>query len=303
MSQETKKVKGIITKSIGGSYTVEAPEGLITCKPRGVFRNKGITPVCGDSAEVLVETDGSGVIVEIGERKNVLSRPPVANADILLIVASTCEPEPNYLIIDKFIAVAEYKSIEPVLVLTKSDLNSADDAERIYKNAGISVFVIDNTTKEGCDELKKHITGKLSVLAGNTGVGKSSLLNNLFSELCVKTGEISKKLGRGRHTTRHAELYKFDEGGYIADTPGFSSLDVGEYDIILKKDIAGCFREFAQYTGKCKFHDCAHIAEKGCAVREAVERGEISPSRMASYVQMYKDASEIQEWKIKKNVK
>ncbi len=289
---------GLIIKAIGGVYTVEAPDGVFECKARGIFRKKGISPVCGDRVEIEFENK-TAVITEIKERKSLIIRPPLANLDVLVFVASICEPAPNLLILDKFIAVAEYKNIKPMVVITKIDKQEPNEYLNIYNKSGIDVFAVDNITGKGSDEVKQALMGKFSAFTGNTGVGKSSLLNNIFPELDLATNEISKKLGRGKHTTRHVELYKLNDGGYIADTPGFSSFDTNRYDIILKEDLAGCFKEFKPYVNKCRFQDCSHTKEKGCAVIEAVENGEIARSRHESYLSMYEQAKQIKEWEYK----
>ena len=289
---------GIITKAIGGLYTVDASDGIYECNARGVFRKKKISPMCGDRVNFTAAGEGF-VIEEILPRSSELIRPPLANLDLLVFVSSTVEPRPNTLLLDKFIAIAEFKGIRPVVVFTKVDKQSGAELAEIYRSAGIDVFECDNVTGEGSADVKAMLQGKLSAFTGNTGVGKSSLLNNMFPELELATGEISKKLGRGRHTTRHVQLYKLEGGGYIADTPGFSSFDTNRYDIIFKEKLAGCFVEFADYTDKCRFPDCSHTKEKGCAVIEAVKAGEIPQSRFDSYVQMYEEAKQLKEWEYK----
>ncbi|MBR0530930.1 MAG: ribosome small subunit-dependent GTPase A [Ruminococcus sp.] len=289
---------GIITKAIGGLYTVDASDGIYECNARGVFRKKKISPMCGDRVNFTSAGEGF-VIEEILPRSSELIRPPLANLDLLVFVSSTVEPRPNTLLLDKFIAIAEFKGIRPVVVFTKVDKQSGAELAEIYRSAGIDVFECDNVTGEGSAEVKAMLQGKLSAFTGNTGVGKSSLLNNMFPELELATGEISKKLGRGRHTTRHVQLYKLEGGGYIADTPGFSSFDTNRYDIIFKDKLAGCFVEFADFTDKCRFPDCSHTKEKGCAVIEAVKAGEIPQSRFDSYVQMYEEAKQLKEWEYK----
>ncbi|MBP5268774.1 MAG: ribosome small subunit-dependent GTPase A, partial [Ruminococcus sp.] len=219
--------------------------------------------------------------------------------DLLVFVSSTVEPKPNTLLLDKFIAIAEFKKIKPIVVFTKVDKRSGDELAAVYRSVGIDVFECDNVTGEGSAEVRAALQGKLSAFTGNTGVGKSSLLNNMYPELGLATGEISKKLGRGRHTTRHVQLYKLEGGGYIADTPGFSSFDTNRYDIIFKDKLADCFIEFAEYTDKCRFPDCSHTKEKGCAVIEAVKAGKIPQSRFDSYLQMYEDAKQLKEWEYK----
>ena len=290
---------GIITRSIGGLYTVEASEGVYECKARGVFRKKNISPVCGDRVEFSLEKDGSGVIDRIEERRSLLIRPPLANLDLLVFVASTCEPQPNLLLLDKFIAIAEYKSIEPVVVFTKIDKQDPSEYLEIYQRVGITALSVDNVTGSGSEKVKELITGKLSAFTGNTGVGKSSLMRNIFPDRDFATGEISRKLGRGRHTTRHIELFPLEGGGYVADTPGFSSFETNRYDIIFKDKLADCFCEFREYEGRCRFADCHHIAEKGCAVREAVAEGIIPVSRYDSYKVMFEEASQLKEWEYK----
>ncbi|WP_294471928.1 ribosome small subunit-dependent GTPase A [uncultured Ruminococcus sp.] len=289
---------GIITKAIGGLYTVDASDGIYECNARGVFRKKKISPMCGDRVNFTAAGEGF-VIEEILPRSSELIRPPLANLDLLVFVSSTVEPRPNTLLLDKFIAIAVFKGIRPVVVFTKVDKQSGAELAEIYRSAGIDVFECDNVTGEGSAEVKAMLQGKLSAFTGNTGVGKSSLLNNMFPELELATGEISKKLGRGRHTTRHVQLYKLEGGGYIADTPGFSSFDTNRYDIIFKDKLAGCFVEFADFTDKCRFPDCSHTKEKGCAVIEAVKSGEIPQSRFDSYVQMYEEAKQLKEWEYK----
>lgn len=290
---------GIIIRSIGGLYTVEASEGVYECKARGVFRKKNISPVCGDRVEFSLEKDGSGVIDRIEERRSLLIRPPLANLDLLVFVASTCEPQPNLLLLDKFIAIAEYKSIEPVVVFTKIDKQDPSEYLEIYQRVGITALSVDNVTGSGSEKVKELITGKLSAFTGNTGVGKSSLMRNIFPDRDFATGEISRKLGRGRHTTRHIELFPLEGGGYVADTPGFSSFETNRYDIIFKDKLADCFCEFREYEGRCRFADCRHIAEKGCAVREAVAEGIIPVSRYDSYKVMFEEASQLKEWEYK----
>lgn len=283
---------GIITKCLGGLYTVETLDGILECKARGIFRNRGISPYVGDTVEIQ-----NGVISEILNRKNCIIRPPLANLDQLIFIVSTCNPSPNYLILDKFIAIAEYKEITPIIAITKTDLGSGAEIKEIYKNIGIDVFEIDYNNPETIEVFRNLLKGKISALTGNSGAGKSTLLNAVDSDLNIPTAEISKKLGRGKHTTRHAQLYKLSEGGYIADTPGFSTFETNRYDIIRKEELADCFREFRKYTD-CRFRDCSHTCEKGCKVIEALENGEISSSRHESYCTMYEEAKQLKEWEL-----
>lgn len=285
---------GIITKCLGGLYTVESPDGIFSCKARGVFRSKGISPCVGDSVEFQDE-----VITAVAERRNCIIRPPLANLDQLIFIVSTCDPAPNYLLLDKFIAIAEYKGIKPVVAVTKTDLGSSSDITDIYGKIGIDVIEIDYSDKNTIDAVKNILTGKISAFTGNSGAGKSTLLNAVDPTLDIPTAEISKKLGRGRHTTRHAELYKLETGGYIADTPGFSTFETNRYDIIRKEELAGCFREMAEFTSQCRFKDCSHTCEKGCAVLDALGEGKISESRHTSYCTMYDEAKQLKEWELK----
>jgi len=292
-------MEGIILKGIGGFYYVESADGIFECKARGLFRKEGITPLAGDRVEFTKIDDEDGSIDRILERKNFLVRPAVANLDRLFIVTSVCDPAPNYFIIDKTIAAAEDKDIEPVLIITKTDMQDPSEIYDIYKDCGFPVVIFSAVTGNGADEVKELLKGKISAFTGNSGVGKSSLLNCIFPELSLPTGEISKKLGRGRHTTRFVELYKLSDG-YVADTPGFSAFELDRFDIIEKENLQFCFREFKEYLGTCKFtSSCSHTCEKGCAVIEAVNQGKISSSRHKSYVQMYDEVKDIAKWQLK----
>ena len=290
---------GLILKSVGVLYFVETPCGVIECRARGIFRKENISPCAGDRVKISVEKDGTGVIDEISPRKNCIIRPPMANLDNLVFVVSTCEPSPNYQILDKFIAIAEYKKISSIIAVTKNDLEKMPEISEIYSRIGIKVFEVDYDDESSYLPLYDMLAGKISAFTGNTGAGKSTLLNHIDPSLGLATGEISRKLGRGRHTTRQVELFKLENGGYIADTPGFSTFETNKYDIILKDDLKYCFREFAEYEGKCRFPDCAHVKEKGCAVLEAVENGEIARSRHKDYCEMYEEAKQIKEWEVK----
>lgn len=291
--------KGKIIKGIGGFYYVDADDTVYECKARGSFRNKKISPLVGDNVEITVNENAENTIDKILERKNQLVRPPLANLDILFIVNSIVDPKINTSVIDRLVAIAEFKKIEPVIVLTKTDLcKDYDEYVQVYENAGFNVIVCDNTVGTGVEQIKTLMKGKISAFTGNTGVGKSTLLNNIFPQLELETGETSKKLGRGRHTTRHCELFKF-ENGYIADTPGFSSLDFERCETILKDDLPYCFREFEQYIGLCKFNSCNHTGDKGCAICDAVSKGYISKSRHDSYISMYNEVKDIKQWQKK----
>ena len=296
------KMIGLILRGIGGFYSVETEEGRITCKARGRFRKERITPLAGDQVEITAAEDGTGTIDEILPRKNHLVRPPVANLDRLFVVSSMCDPSPDKFLIDKTIAAAETKQIEPVLVFTKTDLQVSDGLENIYRNAGFLCCVVSSATGEGVEKVSQLLEGKISAFTGNSGVGKSTLLNALFPELTLKTGEISHKLGRGRHTTREVELYPIGNAGYVADTPGFSTFDMERYDLFDKEQLVYGFREFLPFLGKCQFTSCSHTCEKGCAVLQAVTEGKISPSRIESYREMYQEVKDIKQWQRNKNV-
>lgn len=290
--------KGIITKLIGGFYYVEAAEKVYECKARGAFRIKGSSPCVGDYVEIGVPDDGYCVIEKVLPRKNSIVRPALANIDRLVIVSSIISPSPNTLIIDKMIATAVKKNIEPMLVISKTDLESPDRLYKIYSNSGINTLCF-SSKDFNSDELKSRIlTNGITAFTGNSGVGKSTLLNAMFPGIAAETGDISKKLGRGRHTTRTVELYKTDSG-YVADTPGFSTVDLQRYEIIKKDELAGCFTEFEPYLDDCRFTSCSHTKELGCAVLRAVEEGKIEKSRHQSYVTMYNEVKDLKEWELK----
>ena len=285
-----------ITKGIGGFYYVKPPDGVVECKARGIFRKRGITPVAGDN--VTLSDDGT-MIAEILPRKNVFIRPPIANLDILFIVTSTTQPVPSTLVLDQLAAAAIYKDVQPVLVVTKSDLAAADMLRTAYAGSGIPLVQLNYETGEGLDEIKAQIKDHLCAFCGNSGVGKSTLLNALAPELQRETGSISQKLGRGRHTTRHVELFPLDAETFVMDTPGFSSFDTDQMDIILKENLQYAFPDFGPFLGRFQFQDCAHRREPGCAVRRAVESGEIESSRYDSYLRLYEKAAQYKEWEHK----
>lgn len=291
------KLDGIIIKGIGGFYYVEVDGEIFECKARGVFRKSGIKPIAGDRVTISINENAENTIDEIHERSSVFVRPPVANVDRLFIVSSVCEPKPVLLIIDRLTALAVSKGIEPVVVFTKNDLENADDYVEIYRKAGIKSFAVSCTNGDGVDAVKKELEGHISAFCGNSGVGKSSLLNAIDPDLSLKTGEISDKLGRGRHTTRHSELFKVS-GGYVADTPGFSSFETEETEPILKDDLPYTFKEFEKYIGMCKFTSCLHTTDKGCRIIQAVQDGEIPKSRHESYCVMMEQAKNIKEWEL-----
>ena len=284
---------GTIIKSIGGLYTVKSFDSIIECKARGVFRKDNISPVVGDTVEI-----SNDVISKILPRKNFIVRPPLANLDTMVFVISTTKPSPNVTMLDKFIAVCEYKNINPVIALTKIDLADYNNILTIYNTIGIKTFTIDYSNKQSYMDLKEYLANRISAFTGNSGAGKSTLLNAIDTSLNIPTGDISQKLGRGRHTTRHSELYQLDNGGLIADTPGFSTFETNKYDIIKKENLASCFREFSPYVNDCRFNDCSHTKEKGCAVIQAVKDGIIPKSRHSSYCEMFENAKLLKDWEI-----
>ena len=284
---------GKIIKSIGGLYTVKSFDSIMDCKARGIFRKDNISPVVGDMVEV-----NNGAIEKILPRKNYIVRPPLANLDSMVFVVSMAKPTPNLSLLDKFIAVCEYKNIVPVVAITKIDLANFKNVYQVYSSIGLRVFIIDYNQPQSIDSLKEYLSDKLSAFTGNSGAGKSTLLNAIDSTLNIPTGEVSEKLGRGKHTTRHAELYPLSSGGYVVDTAGFSTFETNKYAIIKKDELASCFREFEEYSKDCKFKDCSHTKEKGCAVLKAVQEGDICKSRHNSYCEMYEDAKKIKDWEL-----
>ncbi len=292
----TKK-SGIIIKITGGFYYVEAAESVYECKARGVFRKRGTSPLVGDTVDITIPDDGYCSIDAIHERRNSLIRPALANLDNLMIVSSVKEPDVNLYLIDKMTAAAVSKEITPIVVFSKGDLGSAGALVETYRAVGIHAYEFSAADNRGLEEIKAELEGKTTAFCGNSGVGKSTLLNALFPDLNLQTGEISDKLGRGRHTTRTVELFK-KHGGYIADTPGFSTVDIERFELIRKDDLKFAFPEFDAYFGACKFNSCNHVCEQGCKVLEAVKCGVIPASRHDSYVRMYNEVKDIKDWQL-----
>ncbi len=285
--------EGVIVKGIGGFYYVKSGNDVIECKARGKFRKDEISPIVGD--HVLVEIkNGKGSIEKIFERKNFLIRPSVSNIDTLVVVASAAKPSPSAELIDKFLIMGEINNIETVIMFTKTDLESVDELYGIYKNAGYRVISACAKSGEGKDEVIELFKGKITALAGNSGVGKSSLLNMVYENLNLKTGEISEKLNRGRHTTRHVELLQLGEETYVLDTPGFSSFEIPEIEA---SELENCYREFRDYIGLCRFNGCSHINEPDCAVKEALGEGRISSERYKNYCELYEKLKNVKKWK------
>ena len=274
----------------GGIFTVETPDGEICARSRGIFRQKGVKPVPGDYVELLYEENAEPVITEVHQRSSLLVRPPLANLDMAVLVVSSCQPKPNSFILDKLTAIFESKGIETVFAFTKTDMAEVEQLVSVYSGIGYKTFTINNLTGDGTHEILEYITGKSAALIGNTGVGKSSLMNYIAPTAVHKTSEISKKLGRGRHTTRDVRFYRLEGGTYVADTPGFSTVEISRYGDIPSAEVITCFREFSSQAGGCRFNDCSHIKEDSCTVREAVADGRIAPSRYDSYCKLYLEA-------------
>ena len=297
MSMSEKKT-GRIVRSISGFYDVQTGDRLITCRARGVLRKEGNSPLTGDVVEISVES-GKGMVEKILPRRNHFIRPAVANVDALVVFAANANPVTEPFLIDRVAAIAGDQEVPVYLCINKCDLDPAIDLERIYRNAGFQVICTSAETGEGVEQLRALIRGKLTAFTGNSGVGKSSILNRLCPELKLSTGEVSEKLGRGRHTTRHVELYDLGEGTYVADTPGFSSFDTDMMEIILKENLQYAFPDFSAHIGACQFRDCTHRKEPGCAVTAAVAAGQIEKTRYDSYLRLYEKARQIKQWELK----
>ena len=295
-------MEGIIIKGLGGLYDILCGGEVVQCRARGVFRHENITPYVGD--RVVIEED---CIVDIIERRNTLIRPPMANLDILFIVAAAKKPMPVTATLDKMISIADHKGIEPVVIITKNDLDpdKANVLKETYSAIGVDVFVTDPESDKGelLEYFKEKCRGRISAFSGASGVGKSTLLNALFPGLGLATGDVSRKIQRGKHTTRHVELYPLDAlfgeadyDGFIADTPGFSMLDPTIYDDYTVDELPYTFREFRPYLGECRYTKCTHTKEEGCAVLEAVTKGKIPHSRHESFLELYNILKNIHAW-------
>ena len=277
---------------------MQTADGLVNCRARGILRKDGQSPLTGDMVQITVER-GKGMVEQILPRRNSFVRPAVANLDALVVFAANVNPVTEPFLIDRVAAIAGDQEVPVYLCINKCDLDPALDLVRIYTNAGFRVIQTSAETGEGVEELRTLLRGKLTAFSGNSGVGKSSVLNRLCPELALPVGEVSEKLGRGRHTTRHVELYTLEEDTYVADTPGFSSFDTDQMDVILKENLQYAFPDFGAYIGKCQFHDCSHRAEPGCAVTKALADEELEPTRYSSYLRLYEKASQIKVWEIK----
>ena len=292
------KQGGRIIRSLSGFYDVQLPEGVVTCRGRGILRKEQVTPLTGDLVEISLE-GGKGMVETVLPRSNSFIRPAVANVDALVLFAANVNPVTEPFLIDRVAAIAGDQNVPCILCINKSDLDPAEQLQEIYRKAGFPVICTSAKTGQGIEELRQALKGKLTAFTGNSGVGKSSILNRLCPELTLATGEVSEKLGRGRHTTRHVELYCLGDDTYVMDTPGFSSFDTDQMDVILKEDLQYSFPDFAPCLGRCQFADCTHRSEPGCAVRARVEAGQISASRYDSYLRLYEKSAQIKQWERK----
>ena len=291
--------RGRIEKALSGFYYVNTGAETLQCRARGKFRREGVSPLVGDRVEVRELGGGEGFVEAIEERRNVFSRPAAANIDQLVILASAAIPVAEPYLIDRIAAIAALKGCDVLLCLNKCDLDPAEELYGIYGRSGIPVLRISAETGEGLDALRQAIAGKLNAFTGNSGVGKSSVLNALLPELHLPVGEVSKALGRGRHTTRHVELFPLGGDTYVIDTPGFSSFDTEEMDLELKEHLPETFPEFAPYVNDCRFTGCTHTKEKGCRVLQAVKDGDIPASRHRSYLRLFQELKDVQPWQKK----
>lgn len=293
-----EKLTGRIVRSLSGFYDVQLPDTVVTCRGRGILRRDHITPLTGDRVEITLDR-GKGMVEGVLPRKNSFVRPAVANVDALAIFAANVNPVTEPFLIDRVAAIAGNQNVPCLICVNKSDLDPGENLRQIYEKAGFPVICTSAKTGQGMEELRAFLRGRLTAFTGNSGVGKSSVLNCLCPGLTLATGEVSEKLGRGRHTTRHVELYSLGEDTFVMDTPGFSSFDTDQMDVILKENLQYAFPDFGPYVGRCQFADCSHRTEPGCTVRAAVEAGRIAPSRYESYLRLYEKSAQIKQWEIK----
>ncbi len=289
-------MQGIIMKALSGFYYVAAEGETYTCRGRGKLRLDGSSPLVGDRVEFTLSPDGSGTVTAILPRRNSFVRPAVANIDLMVIVAAAVNPVSDPFLLDRMTALAEKHGCEVLLCINKADMDPGDALYDIYTRAGFRVLRTSAVTLEGVEELAEALRGVTAAFSGNSGVGKSSLLNAMEPGLSLSTAEVSEKLGRGRHTTRHVQLFPLSGGGFLADTPGFGSFDVEQMETLCKEELQHCFREFAPYLGSCRFNDCAHLKEPDCAVLTALQEGKIVPSRHESYMRLWEQAAKTPDW-------
>ena len=291
--------QGRIIKALSGFYFVQMPNDVLVCKARGKFRLDGTSPLVGDRVECSVDESGRGRIERVLDRRNWFIRPAVANIDQLVFIAAGVNPVTDPYLIDRVSVIAAESDCGLVICINKVDLHAADELYRIYEHTGIPLIRTSAETGEGVDGLYELLRGKTSAFTGNSGVGKSSLLNRLLPGIELETAAVSEKLGRGKHTTRHVELHRLEENTYVADTPGFASFEIEMIRTVSKEELAYDFPEFAPYLGRCRFQDCAHLKEPGCAVTDALSRGEIHPSRYQSYARLYELCAQQKFWEQK----
>jgi len=291
---------GTIIRALSGFYYVRCDSDTIVCRAKGRFRNDGLTPLVGDRVTVEAQDDGTGTVSRLHPRKNCFGRPAVANVDALVMLASEAIPVTDPYLIDRVTVRCEKNGVQAAVVVNKCDLTDGARLKSVYENAGYPAFCVSAATGEGVPALREWLSGKTVCFTGNSGVGKSSLLNTLAPGLAIPTAEVSQKLGRGRHTTRHVELFALGGDTYIADTPGFASFGDETEEPIRKGELAGLFPEFAPYRDTCRFDDCTHRREPGCEVRAAAEAGVIARSRYASYLRLFEEAAQLKEWELAK---
>ena len=289
--------RGQIGKALSGFYYVnQEGGGILTCRARGKFRKEGLTPLVGDWVEVRETEPGCGMVWEIEPRRNAFLRPAVANIDQMVVIASAAIPVTDPFLIDRVTAIAALKNCDVIICINKCDLEPGDALAEIYRQAGFPVVLASAETGEGISNLREMLAGKLSAFTGNSGVGKSSILNAIEPGFALQVADVSEKLGRGRHTTRHVELYRLSSGGSVIDTPGFSSFEETELGLALKEHLPETFIEFRPYLEQCRFVGCSHTREKGCAVLEAARKGAIPKSRHESYLRLHQELKELRSW-------
>lgn len=292
-------MEGTIIKALSGFYYVSCDEQVYECKARGKFRLDGTSPLVGDKVSFAIDQNGKGFIEKVFERKNSFIRPAVANIDALVFVAANTNPVTDPFLIDRVSVIAEEANCDLVVCINKTDIDPADELYDIYTGAGFETLRTSAATGEGIPELKAALGGKICAFTGNSGVGKSSILNSIVPDFNIEVAAVSNKLGRGKHTTRHVQLYDIGNKTYIADTPGFASFDIEMMQTIDKQELQHDFRDFKKYIGNCRFNDCAHLKEPGCAVTEALQAGQIMPSRYQSYKRLYELSAQSNFWEAK----